>query len=230
MVALFVILTIITFLTIDHFVQRWQIARAQAAVVATSVEIAASSDRSTRLVPDGFYLCTCHTWMAGDPSGLLSLGISPAAVRALGSPDNLCLLPKGTKISKDKPCFKLGRGQRKITLRAPVDGVIEQVNVAAFRESETISADPFGQGWIYKIKPTGKASLEDLLSGEKAEGWLRQEFAKLRDFLAGRVANPALAGSFLQDGGMPVEGFGDYLNEAQWNDLMNNVLCLDAGD
>jgi len=29
MVALFIILTIIVFLTVDHFVQRWQVARAE---------------------------------------------------------------------------------------------------------------------------------------------------------------------------------------------------------
>ena len=152
------------------------------------------------------------------------------AARALGQPDNICLLSEGKEVRKGQPCFRLGRGNRQMTLRAPVDGIVEGVNVSAFKDSSFVSTDPFGRGWIYRIEPRGEISLEEFISGEKAEGWLQSELSRLRDFLAGQTENRALAGATLQDGGMPVEGFGEHLDDEHWHQLIEEFLGLDTGN
>jgi len=176
------------------------------------------------------YIGRNHTWFTLNQEGVMTLGVGLMAARALGQPDNICLLSEGKEVRKGQPCFRLGRGNRQMTLRAPVDGIIDQVNVSALKDSSTVSMDPFGRGWIYRIEPRGEISLEEFISGAKADGWLKSEISRLRDFLAGRTESPALAGATLQDGGMPVDGFGEQLDDEHWHQLLEDFLGLETGN
>ena len=224
MVAIFVILTIITFLTVDHFVHRAQLKRAENLVPASATENAES------MIPSGAYLHRGHTWVK-PAGGLLTIGVGPMAIGALGQPDDMCLLPGGTRVKKGQPLFKLGNGARRITLRSPIDGVISKVNNAALDDSSKVSDDPFGNGWLYRIAPDDpEKSLEGLMAGEKAHGWLNEQAKRLRDFLAGIPGEPAVAGATLQDGGLPVAGYGNHLKDEQWEQLVNSFLGLSETD
>ena len=222
MVAMFVILTIITFVTVDHFVHRAQIRHAEAFAPA------AASEGAESLIPEGAYLHRGHTWVSpADAGGLLTIGVGPMAIGALGKPDDMCLLPGGTRVKKGQPLFKLGNGARRITLRSPVDGVISKVNNAALDDSSRVSNDPFGNGWLYRIAPDDpEGSLDGLMSGDKAHGWLQEQATRLRDFLAGIPGQPTLAGATMQDGGLPIAGYGSHLRDEEWERLVDSFLGL----
>jgi glycine cleavage system H protein len=229
MVALFVILTIITFLTMDHFVQRWQIARA--AAVAPVAEHAAPAlpgvVGAAPLVPKGIYLGGDQTWVSPGASGAITLGISPLAIKAIGRPDDMYLVPVGATVRKGQTLLRIFRGKRLLSLRAPFDGRVAEVNVAAFEDASLVRDDPFGQGWIYKLSPKGEVKLDDYAAGEEAESWLEGEIRRLRDFFSNLgKGGVTLAGATLQDGGMPVEGFGLQLDEKSWKRFVKEFLRL----
>lgn len=52
---------------------------------------------------------------------------------------------------------------------APIAGVVVEVNPVLEDEPELVNNDPYGAGWMYKIKPDNIADLEKLLSAEEYE-------------------------------------------------------------
>mgnify|MGYP000352480919 FL=1 len=55
---------------------------------------------------------------------------------------------------------------------APIAGVVVEVNPALEDEPELVNNDPYGAGWMYKIKPDNMADVEKLLSAQDYEAGL----------------------------------------------------------
>jgi len=223
MVALLVVMTIIVFLTVDFFVQRAELRRAPE---VADVAAPASAQNLNVMIPSGMYLDKGHTWVSREDSGNLRLGLSSLPVMALGSPENIWLLPGGTLVRKGAPILKLRRGEEEITLRAPVNGTIESVNSKALEDPSRLVRNSFDpSNWFYRLKPEGAFGGEEgMLSGEEAQGWLQREFARLRDFFSKYVGDTAMAGATLADGGLPIEGFAERLGKEEWTRFVNDFI------
>lgn len=48
----------------------------------------------------------------------------------------------------------------------PIAGEVVEVNEGLQDEPEAINADPYGKGWMIKVKPSDAAQLEELMSAE----------------------------------------------------------------
>lgn len=55
---------------------------------------------------------------------------------------------------------------------APVAGTIVAVNEALLEQPELVNQDPFGKGWLFKLKPDDPADLDDLLDADAYEAQL----------------------------------------------------------
>jgi len=56
-------------------------------------------------------------------------------------------------------------------IHAPVSGVVVEVNTALEDDPDFVNDDPYGKGWIYKIKPHNIADVEALLNnGDYEDG------------------------------------------------------------
>ena len=78
---------------------------------------------------------------------------------------------------------KLNRGDNYISLEAvkwsghlssPLSGEVVEVNSPLFDEPGTINQDPYGEGWIVKIKMSDQKETEDLLGPEEAQKWFEE--------------------------------------------------------
>ncbi|HPY62589.1 MAG TPA: glycine cleavage system protein H, partial [Kiritimatiellia bacterium] len=49
---------------------------------------------------------------------------------------------------------------------------ITEVNEALLEQPELVNSDPFGKGWLFKMKPANKADLADLLDADEYEASL----------------------------------------------------------
>ncbi len=54
----------------------------------------------------------------------------------------------------------------------PVSGEIIEVNQALADVPESVNDDPYGEGWMVRIRMTDRAELKDLLSAEDYEGYI----------------------------------------------------------
>jgi len=49
---------------------------------------------------------------------------------------------------------------------SPISGVVTEVNEELSSNPALLNTDPFGRGWIYKLKPSDTAEIEVLLTPE----------------------------------------------------------------
>ena len=57
-------------------------------------------------------------------------------------------------------------------IHAPVSGTVVEVNTDLEDDPDFVNEDPYGKGWIYKIKPDNIADVEQLLSSTAYEAGL----------------------------------------------------------
>jgi len=54
-------------------------------------------------------------------------------------------------------------------IHAPIEGEVVEINPLLEDDPELVNTDPYGDGWIYKIRPANPADLDDLMSAEQYE-------------------------------------------------------------
>jgi glycine cleavage system H protein len=109
-----------------------------------------------------------HEWvrLAGDT---VTLGITEHAAHALSHLFFLGLPKKGDKVSAGKACGEIESVKAVSDINSPVDGEVLEVNSALADSLGDITSDPYGKGWLVKIKLKGKApaSLMDASAYDK---------------------------------------------------------------
>jgi glycine cleavage system H protein len=58
---------------------------------------------------------------------------------------------------------------------APVSGTVAEVNEALLEQPELVNSDPFGKGWLFKLKPDRVSDLERLLDADAYEAGIPDE-------------------------------------------------------
>jgi glycine cleavage system H protein len=230
MVALFVILTIIVFLTADYFVQRAELGKVGALAArspATPAAMPAAAAPGPTLapidqVPPGLFFALGHTWSHLEPSGALRVGVDRLAPTLLGLPVQVELVPRGTHVHAGDTLARLHGKTRSVAVRSPVDGFIGEVNQAVVADPLRTLADPFETGWLYRLTPNRLApAVKTMRVGEEARAWMRQELVRLRDLVSGLVASGRFAGATLPDGGLPIEGLAERLDPEAWAEVVD---------
>ncbi len=115
-----------------------------------------------------------HEW-ASVQSGLVVVGISKFAVDQLTDVVYIDLPDVGEKTSLGESFGEIESVKAVSDLYAPIDGEIAEINKKLLDDPAAISQDPFGSGWLIKIKPAGKASLDHLLTHEQYEKQIAEE-------------------------------------------------------
>lgn len=77
----------------------------------------------------------------------------------------------GASITKGESFGSVESVKAASELAAPISGTVLEVNEALEGAPETINTDPFGKGWIIKIKVADAAELDDLLDATAYIEW-----------------------------------------------------------
>jgi glycine cleavage system H protein len=104
-----------------------------------------------------------HEWVRPETSGLATVGISAYAVEALTDLVFMQLPPVGKKVKAGESIGEIESVKAVSDLYAPVSGEIVEVNTALPGALETLGKDPYGAGWIVRIKPDDAAEMTKLL-------------------------------------------------------------------
>jgi len=62
-----------------------------------------------------------------------------------------------------------------VELYCPVGGEIAAANNDVEDDLDTISKDPYGQGWLIRVKPSDPAELESLMTASDYEAYLESD-------------------------------------------------------
>jgi glycine cleavage system H protein len=107
-----------------------------------------------------------HEWVAistEDGQSLATLGLSAFAVEALTDLVFIELPEVGQQVKAEEPCCEVESVKAVSDVYSPMEGEIVAVNDALPDALETLSEDPYGSGWIAKIRFTGEPDLTQLM-------------------------------------------------------------------
>ena len=184
-----------------------------------AVRSAGPAPTSWFALPEGLHFHRGHTWVRPDEDGLLRVGMDDFAQRLLGRADALDLPEPGAQLSGGGDGWRARIGEDTVRMLSPVEGVVAEVNEDAAKSPERVNEDPYGSGWLLKIRPRDSArALANLMPQSVARTWM-EEAARGVSALAG----PQL-GTVLQDGGRPVSGFVRQVGGERWTELAEELL------
>ena len=107
------------------------------------------------------------------------MGIDDCAQILAGEIVYVQLPDEGKALTAGKKFAKIESGKWLGKVYAPVNGELIAVNEELETNSGLINEDCYGKGWMYKIKPTDKGELNNLMhTHEDLDKWLAEEIEK----------------------------------------------------
>lgn len=120
------------------------------------------------MVPKDLRYAETHEWTKVD-GDVCTVGITKFAVEQLTDVVFIDLKAKaGDQVSAGKAFGEIESVKAVSDLYAPVSGEVVAVNAAVVSDPASVSADPFGKGWLIKIKAAPGATAK-LLAPEQYE-------------------------------------------------------------
>ncbi len=226
MTALLVLLFFAFFASLDYVLGRRRSAEAVAAAEAQGVpsDLGTVPQPEPRWVsgyelPARLHYHRGHTWARVVGPDTVEVGIDDFARRLIGTPDRVRPPRVGTWLRQGVPAGELRADNRMAAVVAPVEGEVCDVNPALRKDPGAVARDPYGRGWLYRIRSAAlPTNLRNLMNGSLAERWTEDDRAQLELRLM------ALSGSVLQDGGEPAPDFAEHLAIDEWRSLAGTFL------
>jgi len=174
-------------------------------------------------VPEGLFYHQGHGWLRPEPGSVAVVGLDDFAQKLVGPVDSVELPSVGARLAQGDKGWSLVVGSAKIPMLSPVAGEVVEVNQEVLRSPEILREDPYGKGWLLKVKtPRIAANTRNLLSGKLARAWMENALDNLHP-----VRHEGL-GPVMQDGGLPLEGLARVLGGEKWQDLAKEHLLTDG--
>jgi glycine cleavage system H protein len=117
-----------------------------------------------------------HEW-ARLENGIVTVGITSYATDQLGDVVFVELPDVGRKLEKAKSFGVVEAVKTVSDLFAPVSGEVVEVNSALADNPALVNQEPYGEGWMIRVKPSGPDPLKDLLSSGDYERLLEEHQA-----------------------------------------------------
>jgi glycine cleavage system H protein len=116
-----------------------------------------------------------HEWLRVEKDGSVTVGITDHAQELMGDLVYVELPQAGAKVAASKECAVVESVKAASDVYAPVTGEVAAVNQALADAPETANKDPYGAGWMFRLKPANKAELDGLLDAKAYEALVASE-------------------------------------------------------
>ncbi len=117
-------------------------------------------------VPEELKYSKDHEWVRVE-GDIAVVGITDYAQSELGDIVYVELPEVGTKVQKGDTVATVEAVKTAADVYSPVSGEVVEVNSSLEEHAELINKDPYGEGWIVKIKLSNPDELGELLSAEE---------------------------------------------------------------
>ena len=99
-----------------------------------------------------------HEWLRQEDDGSVTIGITDHAQSALGDLVYVELPEVGREVESGGEMAVVESVKAASDVYSPVAGTVTEVNGQLGDDPEKINADPYGDGWIVRLKPSGDAA------------------------------------------------------------------------
>jgi glycine cleavage system H protein len=109
--------------------------------------------RGCNIPEDLMYSIENNVWVRQESDGTATVGLTSYAGSLAGQIVSYTPKKVGKEVKKDKSCATVESGKWVGPAKTPVTGEIVAINDAVAAKPGLINEDPYGEGWLVKIKP-----------------------------------------------------------------------------
>ena len=117
------------------------------------------------MIPEDLYYSEEHEWVRIDDD-IATIGMTDFAQDALGDIVYVDLPAVGDTIDAGSVIGELESTKSVSDIYAPIAGEIVARNDALDAGPEVVNSDPYGEGWLIKVRPSDENPVEGLLESE----------------------------------------------------------------
>lgn len=128
-------------------------------------------------IPSELKYLSSHEWLRVESDGTAYMGITDHAQAALGDLVFVETPEMGAALVAGEEAGVVESVKAASDLYSPVSGEVVEINEALADAPETINNDPYGDGWVCRIKLTEPSEIETLMSAEDYTAQLESEEA-----------------------------------------------------
>ena len=135
-------------------------------------------------IPEELKYTKTHEWIKVD-ANVATVGITDYAQSELADIVHVELPEIGRKVSKGDACGTIEAVKTVADLYSPLSGEVIEVNEKVKEAPEIINRDPYGEGWMFKLKIEKKEEIDKLLKPEDYKKLIEGHF--YRCTICGRI-------------------------------------------
>lgn len=126
-------------------------------------------------IPAELRYASTHEWVRPEGNGVFTVGITEHAQELLGDMVFVDLPDVGDEVSTGDDVAVAESVKAASDVYAPISGEIVAVNEDLEDSPELVNSDPYGDGWLYKIKAEDEAEVENLMDAEGYEASIDED-------------------------------------------------------
>jgi len=127
-------------------------------------------------LPEELYYTKDHTWARIEDNGTVTVGLDAYGTKAAGNIEYIDLPLDDDEFEAGEAFGSLESAKWVGGLLMPVSGTVIEVNENIEDDLDILKEDPYGEGWLIKLKPSNlKDDLKSLVHGLDVGPWLRKE-------------------------------------------------------
>ena len=125
-------------------------------------------------VPEDLHYSKDHEWVRVD-GDVAVIGITDYAQNSLGDVVYVELPKAGDEFAASEPFGSVESVKAVSEVFTPIAGVIAQINESLADEPETVNSDPYGSGWMIRLKMSNPGEVDSLLTAAEYEDFTKAE-------------------------------------------------------
>lgn len=127
-------------------------------------------------LPDELFYTKEHTWAKIEENGSVIVGLDDFGAKAAGNIEFIDLPMEDDEFEAGEAFGSLESAKWVGGLLMPVSGTITEANENIEDDLDLLKEDPYGNGWLIKLKPSNlKDDLKSLIHGLDIGPWLKKE-------------------------------------------------------
>jgi glycine cleavage system H protein len=126
-------------------------------------------------VPGDLRYTRSHEWVRTLPDGSIEIGITDHAQAALGDLVFVEVPEAGRQVSGGDAFAVVESVKAASDVYSPIGGEVIAGNDALAAQPELVNQDPYGQGWLARLRPTSAPDVEALLDASRYSEHLASE-------------------------------------------------------
>jgi glycine cleavage system H protein len=125
-------------------------------------------------VPEDLHYSKDHEWVRVN-GNIATIGITDYAQNSLGDVVYVELSKAGDELTANESFGSVESVKAVSELFTPVTGVVTEQNESLQDQPETVNTDPYGDGWMIRVKMSSPGEVDSLLTAAEYEDFTKEE-------------------------------------------------------